>query len=144
MIFCLHFRFALKLCPLTFISPLHNNLYFTSKRPSLISCLCRETRSPTTRKTRQNAVSNYKSCLTFNCCSLLFDDFSAVKSGGPVLHLRLSWRPLETLMRKSQNWQSSWVRAAPFTSPAAAARRSSAELSLEQQQLERQCNQKRK
>ena len=27
----------------------------------------------------------------------------------------LTWRPLETLMRKSQNWQSSCVRAAPFT-----------------------------
>ena len=26
----------------------------------------------------------------------------------------LTWRPLETLMRKSQNWQSSCVRAAPF------------------------------
>ena len=25
----------------------------------------------------------------------------------------LTWRPLETLMRKSQNWQSSCVRAAP-------------------------------
>ena len=27
----------------------------------------------------------------------------------------LTWRPLETLMRKSQNWQSSCVRAAPFS-----------------------------
>ena len=41
-----------------------------------------------------------------------------VENGNTTVHdvkpgCLLTWRPLETLMRKSQNWQSSCVRAAP-------------------------------